>query len=98
MRQPPGRIVNPRPAARLRRAFARSVLLAPCLCGSRTERGNPAHILFAFRVPRIVSRLHAYPNSRAISKQLAEPNRNGRRDRLALAQNVIEMLPGNTQK
>jgi len=28
-----------------------------------------------------------------ISKQLAEPNRDGRRDGLALAQNVIEMLP-----
>jgi hypothetical protein len=59
---------------------------------------NPAHILFAFRTPGIVSRLHAHPNPSAVSEQFAEPNRNRRRDRLSLAQNIIEMLPGNTEK
>jgi hypothetical protein len=68
------------------------------LCGSRVDCRNPAHILFAFRAPRIVSRLHAHPNPSAVSEQLAEPNRNSRRDRLSLAQNIIEMLPRNTEK
>jgi hypothetical protein len=49
-------------------------------------------------MPCIVSALHANPNSRAIPEQFAEPDRNGRRDRLALAQNVMEMLAGNAQK
>lgn len=55
--------------------------------------GNAAHILFAFRVPRIVSRLPVYPDPGAVAKQPAESNRNRRRDRLALAQDVVEMLP-----
>ena len=42
------------------------------------ERGDSAHILFAFRVPRVVGCLHAHPNSGAISEQLAEPHRNAR--------------------
>src|SRR3954452_20330296 len=63
------------------------------LCGSGTKRGNSAHILFAFGVPSIVSRLHADPDPGAVAKQLAESNRNRRGDRLALAQNVVEMLP-----
>ena len=33
-----------------------------------------------------------------VAEQLAEPNRDRRRDRLALAQDVIEMLARNTQK
>jgi hypothetical protein len=60
-------------------------------CGSRAERGDPANILFAFGVPRIVGCLHAHPNAGTVSEQLVEPNRNVRGDRLALAQNVIEM-------
>src|SRR5438105_10959798 len=49
-------------------------------------------------MPRIVGGLHANPHSRAVSEQLAEPNRDDRRDRLALAQNVMEMLARNTEK
>src|SRR5579872_3145340 len=67
-------------------------------CGSGMERGNAAYILLALRVPRIVSRLHAYPDPGAIAKQLAKSDRHGRRDRLALAQNVVEMLPRNAEK
>ena len=37
-------------------------------CGPRAERGDSAHILFAFGVPRIVGCLHAHPNSGAISE------------------------------
>ena len=64
----------------------------------RAERGDSAHILFTFRVPRVVGCLHAHPNSGTIAEQLAKPNRNARGDRLALAQNVIEMLAGNAEK
>jgi hypothetical protein len=63
-----------------------------CSCGSQAERGDSAYILFAFRVPRVVGCLHAHPNSRTIPEQLAKTNSNARRNRLALAQNVIEML------
>ena len=49
-------------------------------------------------MPGIVSGLHAHPNCGAVAKQLAEPNRNRRRNRLAFAQNVMEMPAGNTEK
>ena len=42
------------------------------LCGSGTKRGNAAHVLLAFGVPSIVSRLHADPDSGAVAKQVAE--------------------------
>jgi hypothetical protein len=62
------------------------------------ERWNIAHVLFALGMPGIVSGLHANPDSRAVAEQLAEPNRNGWRDWLALAQDIIEVLAGNTEK
>jgi len=49
-------------------------------------------------MPCIVRGLHAHPHSRAISKQLPKPDRNGRRNRLTLTQNVVKMLPGNAEK
>lgn len=70
----------------------------------RELRGRPAqcrdgaHILLAFRVPGIVRGLHTHPDSCAVPKQLAEPDRNSRRDRLALSQYVIEVLAGNAEK
>ena len=62
------------------------------------EGRNFADILFALGDPCIVRGLHAHPDSRAIAKQFAEPNRHGRRDRLALAQNIVEMLAGDAEE
>jgi hypothetical protein len=62
------------------------------------KRRNLAHIFLALGLPRIVGRLHAHPNARAVTKQFAEPNRDGRRDRLALTQYVIKVLAGNTEE
>jgi len=50
-------------------------------------------------MPRIVSSLHARPDTGIISEQLTEPNRDIRRYPLALVQNVVEARarnPGGT--
>jgi hypothetical protein len=64
----------------------------------RAKRGNLAYIFFALGLPGIVGGLHAHPNARTVTKQFAEPNRYGRRDRLALTQYVIKVLAGNTEE
>ena len=61
------------------------------------EGGNLADILFAFGIPRNV-RGHAYPDSGAVTEQFAEPNRHGRRNRFALAENIVEMLAGDAEQ
>jgi hypothetical protein len=34
----------------------------------------------------------------AVTEQFAEPNRHGRRNRFALAQNIVEMLAGDAEQ
>src|SRR5262249_50717993 len=57
-----------------------------------------ANILLTLGVPGIVRCLHAYPNAGAIAEQFSEANSHSRRNRVALAQNIIEMLAGNTEE
>ena len=47
---------------------------------------------FAFRIPSIICTLHSRPDPSAIAKQLTEPDSDGRGNRLALVENIIEML------
>lgn len=42
--------------------------------------------------------LHAHPNSGAVAKKLAEPNRYGRRHRFALTQDIVEMLARDAEQ
>src|SRR5437763_11712657 len=67
-------------------------------CGGHPKRGDVASILLTLGMPGIVGSLHANPNSGAVAEQLAEANRDARRDGLTLAQNVMEMLTGNAEK
>ena len=62
------------------------------------DRGNPADIHFALRMPGVVSGLHAQPDSRTVTEQLAKPHRDSRRYRLALFEYVMEMLARNPQQ
>lgn len=62
------------------------------------EGGNLADVLVALGIPGIVRSLHTDPDSGTITEQFAQPNRYGRRDRLTLAQNIVQMLARNAEK
>src|SRR5467141_1976083 len=68
------------------------------LGGLRPDRRNSADIFGSLCMPGIVSSLHPRPDSRAIAKKLAEANRDGRRHRLSLPQDVVEVLARNPQQ
>src|ERR1700687_1748360 len=52
----------------------------------------------SLRMPGIVSGLHSRPDSRAVAKKLAEPDRYGRGHRLPLLQDVVKMLARNPEQ
>jgi hypothetical protein len=62
------------------------------------DRRNFADVFLAFRMPRVIRSLHSSPNPRAVAKELAEPNCNGWRNRLALIQNVVKVLVRNSDE
>jgi hypothetical protein len=62
------------------------------------KRWNSTDVLDAIGVPSIVSGLHTGPHATAVAEQLAETNRNGRRHRLALSQDIVEVLAGNPEQ
>src|SRR5207248_846667 len=64
----------------------------------RREARDFAHVDLARGVPRIVSGLHAQPHVGTIPESRAEADRDLGRDRLALAQNVIQVLAGNAER
>src|SRR5258706_7410423 len=68
------------------------------LGGLRPDRRNSADIFGSLCMPAIVSSLHPRPDSRAIAKQLAEANRDGRGNRLSFPQDVVKMLARNPQQ
>src|SRR5258708_7886220 len=68
------------------------------LGGLRPDGRNSADIFGSLCIPRIVSSLHARPDSRAIAKKLAEADRDGRRHRLFLPQDVVKVLARNPQQ
>jgi hypothetical protein len=49
-------------------------------------------------VPGIVGALHPHPNTCPVAEQLAEPDCEGGGHRLALRQDVVEVLAGNTEQ
>src|ERR1700736_6105721 len=49
-------------------------------------------------MPGIVSGLHPGPDSRAVAKKLAEPNRYGRGHRLPFLQDVVKMMARNPEQ
>ena len=55
-------------------------------------------VLGSLRMPRIVGGLHPRPDSRAIAKKLAEPNRDRWRYRLSFLQDVVKMLARNPEQ
>ena len=52
----------------------------------------------SLRMPAIVSSLHPRPDPRAVAKKLAEPDRDARRYRLPLPQDVVKVLARNPKK
>ena len=62
------------------------------------QRFDTGRVHLPFGVPHIVGRLHAQPNPGPIAEQLAQANRNGGRDRFALFQYVVKVLPRNPQQ
>src|SRR5258705_13266830 len=68
------------------------------LGGLRPDGRNSADIFGSLCIPGIVSSLHARPDSGAIAKKLAEANRDGRRHRLSLPQDVVKVLARNSQQ
>src|SRR2546421_10362248 len=60
----------------------------------RREARDFTYVDLARRVPRIVGGLHAQPHVGAIPEGCAEAGRDLGRDRLALAQGVIQVLAG----
>jgi hypothetical protein len=56
------------------------------------QRTNIAYVYFVLSVPSIIGGLHHEPDSGSVSEYLAEPDCCGRRDRLLLAEDIIEML------
>src|SRR2546423_13954404 len=60
----------------------------------RREARDFTYVDLARRVPRIVGGLHAQPHVGAIPEGCAEADRDLGRDRLALAQDVIQVLAG----
>src|ERR1700694_1567447 len=56
------------------------------------------NVFSALRMPRIVSGLHPRPDSRPVSKKLAETDRDGRRHRLPFLQDIVKMLARNREK
>jgi hypothetical protein len=62
------------------------------------KRWNSTDVFGAIGVPSIVSGLHTGPHATAVAEQLAETNRNGRRHRLALSQDIVEVLAGNPEQ
>jgi hypothetical protein len=63
----------------------------------RRQARNFADVDFAQGVPRIVSRLHAQPHLGPIPEGRAEAHRDLGGNRLALAQDVIQVLAGNAE-
>jgi hypothetical protein len=53
---------------------------------------------FAFRIPSIICALHSRPDSGAIAEQFTEPDSNGRGNRFALVEDIVEMLAGDTKQ
>jgi hypothetical protein len=68
------------------------------LSGLSPDSRDVTHIFGLFRVPRIVCRLHPRPDTRAVAKKLAEPNRDSRRHRLSFLQDVVKMLTRNPEQ
>ena len=68
--------------------------------GGRLQPGYLPNLIgkFALGVPSIVGTLHPHPNTCPVPEQLAEPDGDGRRNRLSLRQDVVKMLTGNTEQ
>jgi len=66
----------------------------------RLQRGDFLDLVrkLAFGVPGIMGALHSNPDSRTIAKELATLDRDGGGDRLALLENIVKALAGNTQE
>src|SRR2546421_8931563 len=64
----------------------------------RREARDFTYVDLARRVPRIVGGLHAQPHVGAIPEGCAEADRDLGRDRLALAQDVIQVLAGDAER
>src|SRR6266550_6467200 len=47
---------------------------------------------FAFRIPSIICALHSRPDPSTIAEQLTEPDGDGRGNRFALVEDIVEML------
>ena len=47
---------------------------------------------FAFRIPSIICALHSRPDPSAIAEQLTEPDGDGRGNRFALVEDIVETL------
>src|SRR5258708_34310595 len=103
MAGPPGSTVlggvKPRPAPVPRKL--QGILASPgrlILGRFGLDGRNSTHIFGSLRMPRIVGGLHPGPDSCAVAKELAEPNRDGRRYRLLFLQDVVEMLARNPEQ
>ena len=53
---------------------------------------------FAFRIPSIICALHSRPDSSAIAEQLTEPDGDGRGNRFALVEDILEMRAGDPKQ
>src|SRR5205814_4985591 len=62
------------------------------------DRRDFTDIFLAFCMPRVIRGLHSSPNPSTVAKELAEPNCNGWRNRLALIQNVVKVLARNSDE
>ena len=63
----------------------------------RPDRRDAVHVLLLLSMPGIVGRLHMRLHIGAVSEQLAQTHRDGRRDRLAFAQDVGKALARNAE-
>jgi hypothetical protein len=75
-------------ARRSRRPGKNSSPVSPALSGD-PQRLDAGRVHLPFGVPHVVGGLHPQPHPGAIAEQLAQANRNGGGDRLALFQDVV---------
>jgi hypothetical protein len=73
-------------------------LLTPS--SGRSQRRDILHDLgqLSLGMPKVIGLLSSQPELGAISEQLTQPDRNGRRNGLALADDVIEGLPRDPEE
>src|SRR5579872_349450 len=66
--------------------------------GPHLDGRNTAYVFGSLCMPRIVSGLHSRPDSGAVAKELAEPDRDRRGHRFSFLQDIVEMLARNREQ